>query len=100
MLLICPLAKHGAACYQGSMIGESIEKLIEDKFGPSKLGHVADALGISRPYMSDICNNRRGLSSEVAVKLSGIFGERVCRSLFVKQAEIEFEEAKRRSKRS
>lgn len=82
------------------MIGENLEQLIEHKLGPRSLGKAADMMGISRPYMSDICNGHRALTPAVAVKLSKLFGEGVGRSLWIKQAELEYEAAQRKGKKA
>ena len=35
----------------------------------------AEALGIARPGLSDLLNGKRGITAEMAVRLSKVFGE-------------------------
>lgn len=80
------------------MIGKLIDKLISEKFGPEKRGYAADELGISRAYMSDICNDKRDLSVEVAVKLSAMFGGKIGRELMHKQLDLYLDQGEREAK--
>lgn len=53
--------------------GGTIKEVILPSVGLTITG-AADALGVSRKTLSAICNERQGISPEVAVKLAAAFG--------------------------
>lgn len=69
-------------------IGPQVEELIRAKFGPRAQNRAAEAMGISPAYLSDICNGRRGISADVAVKISDVFGAGVGDDLLREQLEL------------
>jgi len=78
-----------------STIGKDIEHLIQGRFGPRSQKRAAELLGLSQAYLSDICNGRRGISADVAVRLSRVFGADVGEELFRKQAEDALADARK-----
>lgn len=55
----------------------SRQKLVQTRIEAGKtLQDVADEIGVSKPYYYMIENGKRGLSYELAVKISAVFGKK------------------------
>jgi plasmid maintenance system antidote protein VapI len=48
---------------------DDLQKEIKRRVEATSQAEIAKALGISRPYLNDILNNRRGISAKMAAKL-------------------------------
>jgi addiction module HigA family antidote len=60
--------------HPGTLIRETIDGLKEKTGHNYTLGEIANGLGITRKTLSAILNERQGISSEMAVRLSEAFG--------------------------
>lgn len=75
-------------------IGAEISRLIEAKYGPRSQKRAADEMGISTAYLSDVVNGNRGISAEVAIRISRVFGHGVGEDLYLRQSEAALAAAK------
>lgn len=76
-------------------VGEQLAALIEHRFGKRGKKDAAGYLGISAPYLSDVCGGRRGISAELAVRISRVFGDGVGEDLYRQHYDAALEDAKR-----
>lgn len=60
--------------HAGALIRETIEGLKEETGHNYTLGEIAEGLGVTRKTLSAILNERQGISSEMAIRLSEAFG--------------------------
>lgn len=60
--------------HPGSMMRDILEGIKEETGKTLTVGQVADGLGTSRKTVSAILNERQGISSEMAIRLSEAFG--------------------------
>ena len=52
------------------------EILVEEFMGPLDLtqGDIADAMGVPRKHVNELCNNRRAVTADTALMLGRVFG--------------------------
>ena len=52
------------------------EILVEEFMGPLGLtqGDLADAMGVPRKHVNELCNNRRAVTADTALMLARVFG--------------------------
>jgi len=52
------------------------EILVEEFMGPLGLtqGDLADAMGVPRKHVNELCNNRRAVTADTALMLGRVFG--------------------------
>jgi addiction module HigA family antidote len=52
------------------------EILVEEFMGPLDLtqGDLADAMGVPRKHVNELCNNRRAVTADTALMLARVFG--------------------------
>jgi addiction module HigA family antidote len=52
------------------------EILVEEFIGPLGLtqGDLADAMGVQRKHVNELCNNRRAVTADTALMLARVFG--------------------------
>jgi addiction module HigA family antidote len=72
--------------------GEHIRERIDQ--ARLTITEAAAAIGIARPGLSDLLNGKRGISAEMAVRLSKVFGESE-ESWLLRQARYDLEHVRR-----
>lgn len=60
--------------HPGELIRETIEGLKEETGKEFTQSQIAEGLGVTRKTLSSILNERQGISSEMAIRLSEAFG--------------------------
>lgn len=75
-------------------VGQELEALIERQYGHRGKKMASESLGISPAYLSDICNDRRGISAEMAVRISRVMGAGLGERLYRRHCALDLERAR------